>query len=203
MRSSAAEVNPVSITVLLSESGTEYMGNLDLAIAAHDYVLVGRVERQIGTRHLDGYAYPLTDFEVTILNVIKGKLYAGQKIPITKHGGISKDKSTMALESINDFIPETGGVYIFLVGVWQDGKTLQCSPTHHTIVPLESSIVTELNQIEESTGSNKDKQELISKSLQKSKIFARYAAAAKNKNAEKELPLEIQEIERHKSVYEK
>jgi len=137
---------------------------------------------------------------VTVLEVIKGNLKVGQEIQITKDGGVSKDRSYVALFDENDFMPEVGRTYLFLVRVLSDGKTLSVTGPHST-VPLESSVAAELGRVKKPIGS--DKQKAISKILGKSKVFARYVAAAENKDAAKGLPPWIRDRERVKSVYEK
>ena len=180
------------------------VSNPDLVVAFRDYVLVGRIERYVGTQYTDSPPYHCTNFEVTILEVIKGNLEAGQVIPIAKNGGISEDKTHVILNGESDFLPEVGGVYIFIISVCEDKKTLAVYDGYD-VVPLEHDITTELNKIEKSRKRNK--QELISKCLAKSEVFARYVAAAENKNAvEGFSPLIrkiVQDKERYKSVYEK
>jgi len=176
------------------------LSNPNLVAADSDYVLVVRVEKYVRTRYPDSKLVPQTDYDVTILEVIKGNLEAGQKIPITKNGGIAKNRGYYGFYYNDDFMPEVGEVYVFLVSVDPDGKTLSVMGPHGT-VPLESSIVADLNSIEKSKGLNK--QELISKSLQKSEVFAKYVAAAENRDTDKKVPSFIRDRERHKSIYEK
>ncbi|MCL2503845.1 MAG: hypothetical protein FWE94_04460 [Coriobacteriia bacterium] len=177
------------------------LSNPDLEVAAHDYVLAGRVERCVGTRYPDSLAgRPRTDYDVTVLEVVKGNLEAGQKIPVTKDGGVSEDGQYIRFVYGGDFLLKVRGVYVFIVAVSLDGKELSVMSPFST-VPLEDDIVAELNRIRRRIGSNK--QEAISKSLEKSEVFARYVAAAKNKGAEAKLPPEIRNRKRVKSVYEK
>ena len=174
--------------------------NPDLVVADADHVVVGRVEKCTGTRHPDWMPDPQTDYDVTILEVIKGNLEAGQKIPITKQGGVSKDKSYFSLFDENDFMPEVGEIYVFSITVEVVDKALTVGGSHSTI-PLESNIAAELKRLEKSKLSNK--QELIRKCLEKSEVFARYVAAAENKDAAAELPPSRRDRERFKSPYEK
>jgi len=176
------------------------LDNPDLVAACADYVFVGRVERYVGTRYLDTLPLPQTDYDVVILKVIKGNLESGQKIPITKNGGISKDKSYIDGYYNGEFMLETGVAYVFLVTVDPDRRTLSFIGPHGS-VPLESSIEAELKRIEESKEPNK--QRLISKTLEQSEVFARYVAACENKDAAAELPPRIRDRERFRSVYEK
>ncbi|MCL2503847.1 MAG: hypothetical protein FWE94_04470 [Coriobacteriia bacterium] len=192
-------IDGLPVTSLHGQSSFD-ASNPDLMVAASDYVFVGRVKRRVGTRHPDSLPYPTTDYEVTILDVIKGNLKAGQEIPVTKRGGISKDGSCVEFLHRNDFMLETGEAYVFLGGAESDGKTLGVVGPFGT-VPLEDDVAAELRRIGRRIGPNK--QEAISKSLEKSKVFARYVAAANNKGAEAELPPEIRNRKRYKSVYEK
>ena len=191
------------------------VSNPDLVVAFRDYVVVGRIDEYVGTRYPDSLSdpqgdyrvdirAPQTDYEVTILEVIKGNLKAGQKVPITKNGGIAKDKSRVILDGEGDFLPEVGGVYIFVVSVYPDRKTLVVYDGYD-VIPLESSVVTELNRVEEAKVSNK--QALIRNCLKSSDVFVRYVEAAENEDAAAGFPSHIQEYvqnrERFKSVYEK
>jgi len=172
-----------------------------LVVAASDYVFVGRVERKVGTRYPDSSPGPKTDYNVTVLEVIKGNLEAGQEIPISKEGGTSKNRLFVELFDEDDFMPEAGGTYIFLITVLQDGKTLSVIGSYCTI-PLESDVAAELRRIKRPT--DPGKQEAISKSLEESEVFARYVAAAENKDAAERLPPGWQDTgKRYKSVYEK
>jgi len=172
----------------------------DLNVAARDYVFVGRIEKHVGTRHPDSQASPQTDYDVTALKMIKGNLEAGQEILITKQGGVSKDKSYVELFSEDDFMPEVGGVYIFLIAVLPDGETLSVS-SPYTTIPLEDDVAAELRHVKKPIGS--DKQKAISKILEKSEVFARHVAAAENKDAAEGLPQGIRNRKRYKSIYEK
>ena len=179
------------------------MANPDLTVASADYALVGRVQKHKGARDPGG-GPPHNYYDVTILEVIRGNLDPGQKISIVKTGGISEDKSYVLYYYNNDFMLEIEGVYIFLVHVlpdkFQPEKMRLAVMGPHGTVPLESSIVAELNRIENFNDPNK--QVLIGKTLEKSEVYARYVAAAK-KDAVEELPPHIRDRERYKSVYEK
>ncbi len=53
-----------------------------------DYVVLGKLETMTGTRnHPNSEHTPLTDFDVTVVNVMKGDLPAGEKIRVSQFGG--------------------------------------------------------------------------------------------------------------------
>ena len=175
----------------------------DLVVEAKDHVLVGRVKKFVGTRHSDSQPAPQTDYDVAILEVIKGNLKVGQEIRITKDGGISEDESAMELFDEKGFMPVVGEVHIFLISVLPDSERTLSIVGSHSTVPLENTIVAELNRIERPLWPRSNRQELISNCLQKSEVYARYVAAAENKDAAAELPPEIRDRKRYKSIYEK
>jgi len=175
------------------------LGNPDLYAAAMDYVLVGRIEKTRGTRH-PYPRHPRTDYDVTVLKVLKGNLEAGQKIVVSKNGGISESGMSVILFDEDDFMPKAGGVYVFLIQVYSDKEMLSVLGSYAT-VPLEDGVAAELRRVRKPTGP--DKQERIGKILEKSEVFARYVAAVNNKDAVKGLPQPLQDEERYKSVYEK
>ena len=113
------------------------LDDASLLVAASDYVFVGRIERRTGTRYPNPVR-PQTDYDVVILEVVKGNLEAGQEILITKQGGISEDGSHVELFDEDDFMPEVGGVCVFLVEVLPDPeRTLSVIGSYGT-VPLET-----------------------------------------------------------------
>ncbi|MCL2504086.1 MAG: hypothetical protein FWE94_05770 [Coriobacteriia bacterium] len=169
------------------------LSNPDLMVADKGHVLVGRVERCTGTRYLGQFSMPVTDYDVTVLKVIKGSLKAGQEVPLTKYGGISEDGSHIEFAFKGDFLLEDGGVYMFLGGDEPDGKTALGVDSPFGTVPLEDDVVAGLDRIERSSGSDKQKQREVGKALKGSKVVARYQAAARNKIAVFELPPEIRD----------
>ena len=176
--------------------------NPDLMVAYCDYALVGRIEKHMGTRHPDESSFPWTDYDVTILKVIKGNLEVGQEVTITKEGGVSKSGSYVKLIDKGDFMPKVGGVYIFLARVLPDPERTLSVFSSYSTVPLESNIAAELRRVKKSAVPNK--QESISMCLKDSKVFARYVTAAKNKDADAGLPRSLRNDGlRYKSVYEK
>ncbi|MDR2945073.1 MAG: hypothetical protein LBU81_08385 [Methanosarcinales archaeon] len=92
---------------------------------------------------------PHTNYYVTVLENIKGKLITGESIPIEKAGGISQYNGKLVLHE-NDSLPEVGKVYIFLAYAQPDG-TLQISGPNSNIE------ITSIDLLKKnSTGSVKD-----------------------------------------------
>ena len=99
-----------------------------------DYVFVGFVNEKGNTEYhqnvdssmLDGIEIekdPYTNYEITVLENLKGNLKQGAMIPIQKEGGLSEDGSRIRLEE-GDFLPEMGETLIVFITVQEDGTLL-------------------------------------------------------------------------------
>lgn len=100
-----------------------------------DYVFVARVDNLTGTTYrfpsmvIDDngkdteVTTPFTNYQVTIIQNIKGELVSDRPISLQKKGGISKDKKMYTLPE-GDFLPEEGKIYIFFAYAQEDGSLL-------------------------------------------------------------------------------
>jgi hypothetical protein len=105
------------------------------AVGRADFVFVGTVVQNNGTRY-ESDDMPFTDYTIIVEQNIKGNLITGEPIPVSKEGGISKDKSQVKLFA-SDLLPEEGKTYIFSVYVEEDGALLISGPDSN--VPLDST----------------------------------------------------------------
>lgn len=104
-----------------------------------DYVFIGYVDSLEGTTYkhrvtletADGsreVSSPYTDFQVTVIENIKGELVTDTSLPVQKSGGVSEDGSSLVLYE-DDVLPEVGFTYVFLAyGQRDDGSLLVSGP---------------------------------------------------------------------------
>ncbi|WP_249595677.1 cell surface protein [Peribacillus frigoritolerans] len=97
-----------------------------------DYVFIGRVDEDVDTLYKDPVTIetsdgakevstPYTNYQVTVLQNIKGDLVTDTSIPIQKAGGINEDGSSVVLYE-DDTLPEEGKSYVFLAYAQDDGS---------------------------------------------------------------------------------
>lgn len=103
------------------------MGDADFCFAAHvdklvrtDYLHPVDISDANGTRTV---RLPYTQYEVSVLEPIKGQLTRDQKVSLSKAGGISENKLEYYLYE-RDFLPALGGTYVFFAYVQPDGSLL-------------------------------------------------------------------------------
>lgn len=156
---------------------------LEKFIGFVDYVFVGRVDKLVGTSYRDVIymdngrisAIPYTNYMVTVVRNIKGKLQTGKSIPLAKHGGVSYDNKSLVIGN-GDSLPQEGGYYIFSGYADKNGELYIVDP--NSSVPLDASFESEKNS------------ENIDSAIKK------YVNAAKNQDTSVRLG------ERNKSKYE-
>ena len=107
-------------------------------VGAADYYFVAKVDEVVDTTYRDpvtietedGYkevADPYTNYKVTIIENIKGKLQNDVSIDIVKAGGVAQDgKSVILFE--NDALLEVGEIYIITAFAQPDGSLLIAGP---------------------------------------------------------------------------
>lgn len=93
--------------------------NLSEVVGFCDYVFVGKVNSELGNVY--NSIFPKTQYNVTVIDDIKGNLSSYGEVTINKVGGLSEDKSEIIL-SENDFLPEQGEIYIFTAFVSGNGE---------------------------------------------------------------------------------
>lgn len=128
----------VSISKLKTNYGASSyifdLKDLNKVTSYADYVFIGKVNEIEGTTYeniqkikLDGnektIASTYTDYKITVIENLKGKLKKNTPLPIQKEGGIDYDQKSISLLE-DDFLPENGKYYIFVVYVQKDGTLL-------------------------------------------------------------------------------
>ncbi|MBL3641714.1 cell surface protein [Bacillus sp. RHFB] len=109
-----------------------------------DYVFIGRVDEDVDTLYKDPVTIetsdgakevstPYTNYQVTVLQNIKGDLVTDTSIPIQKAGGINEDGSSVVLYE-DDTLPEEGKSYVFLAYAQDDGSLLVSGPNSNEYV---------------------------------------------------------------------
>lgn len=66
------------------------------------------------------YATPYTNYNVEVVQNIKGQLNQDKSIIIQKCGGINQDKESYVIKE-GDYLPEVGNTYIFIIFAQDDG----------------------------------------------------------------------------------
>ena len=90
-------------------------------VGFHDYVFVGQVKKVVGTGYTDVdfsdglrmFSQPYTQYEIRVIENLKGELVTDRDIPLTKHDGayfFGKKVSMME----GDSLPDVGECYIFI-----------------------------------------------------------------------------------------
>ena len=98
-------------------------------VGFHDYVFVGQVKKVVGTGYTDVdfsdglrlFSQPYTQYEIRVLENLKGELVTDRDIPLTKHDGayfFGKRVSMME----GDSLPDEGECYIFICTAGEDGE---------------------------------------------------------------------------------
>lgn len=104
-----------------------------------DYVFIGRVDEDVDTIYKDPVTIetsdgakevstPYTNYQVTVLQNLKGNLVTDTSIPIQKAGGINEDGSSVVLYE-DDTLPEEGKSY-----AQDDGSLLVSGPNSNEYV---------------------------------------------------------------------
>ena len=98
-------------------------------VGFHDYVFVGEVKKVVGTGYTDVdfsdgmrlFSQPYTQYEIRVLENLKGELVTDRNIPLTKHDGayfFGKRVSMME----GDSLPDEGECYIFICIADENGE---------------------------------------------------------------------------------
>lgn len=115
-----------------------------------DYVFIGRVEEEKGTKYeradiFDFPGMPYTNYTVTVLENIKGSLVLNKSVDIEKDGDAT---GKVIIAGSDDYFPKEGDICAFFASVQEDGTLmLQAHKTSNTKL---SESVNELTEIKES-----------------------------------------------------
>ncbi|MFC5528156.1 hypothetical protein [Cohnella yongneupensis] len=131
---------------------TEYLQatfNVDVndpkaVIGDADYVFVGHVEELVDTVYKNAVKVgskeisdPYTNYTITVIENIKGKLKKNNAIPIQQAGGLSKDGSKYILYE-NDTLLEKGKYYVIAAYAQPDGSLLIAGPNSSVLISAQS-----------------------------------------------------------------
>lgn len=98
-------------------------------VGFHDYVFVGEVKKVVGTGYTqvdfsDGlrmFSQPYTQYEIRVIENLKGELKTDGDIPLKKHDGVYFfGKRVSMLEG--DTLPDVGECYIFICSADEEGE---------------------------------------------------------------------------------
>ena len=98
-------------------------------VGFHDYIFVGEVKKVVGTGYTDVdfsdgmrmFSQPYTQYEIRVIENLKGELVTDRDIPLTKYDGAYPfSKSVSMMEG--DCLPDVGECYIFICTAGEDGE---------------------------------------------------------------------------------
>ncbi|MGE8203065.1 cell surface protein [Heyndrickxia sp. NPDC080065] len=107
-----------------------YVENLE----GTEYKFPVTVETENGSKEVTS---PYTNYSITVIDNIKGKLKKNTAIPMQKSGGISEDKNLYILYE-DDLLPEGGKCYIFNTYNQPDGSILISRPNSNIELDITS-----------------------------------------------------------------
>ena len=98
-------------------------------VGFHDYVFVGQVKKVVGTGYTDVdfsdglrlFSQPYTQYEIRVLENLKGELVTDRDIPLTKHDGAYYFGKRVSMME-GDSLPDEGECYIFICTAGEDGE---------------------------------------------------------------------------------
>ena len=97
------------------------VSDINKVVGFHDYVFVGQVKKIVGTGYTDVdfsdglrlFSQPFTQYEIRVLENIKGELLTDRDIPLTKHDGAYYFGKRVSMME-GDSLPDEGECYIFI-----------------------------------------------------------------------------------------
>lgn len=106
--------------------------DMNARVGDSDYVFVANVVKKDASTETPEDGIPYTNYELQVLENIKGNLTVNETIPLKKEGGyLESEKITYVYE--DDFLPEEGQLCVFLTRAGEDG-TLYASGENSTIL---------------------------------------------------------------------
>lgn len=105
------------------------IGDENKVVGFHDYVFVGEVKKVVGTGYSDVdfsdglkmFSQPYTQYEVRVIENLKGELKTDRDIPLTKHDGAYLFGKRVSMMK-GDNLPDVGECYIFICSADEDGE---------------------------------------------------------------------------------
>ena len=98
-------------------------------VGFHDYVFVGQVKKVVGTGYTDVdfsdglrlFSQPYTQYEIRVLENLKGELVTDRDILLTKHDGVYFFGKRVSMME-GDSLPDEGECYIFICIADENGE---------------------------------------------------------------------------------
>ena len=98
-------------------------------VGFHDYVFVGEVKKVVGTGYTDVdfsdgmrmFSQPYTQYEIRVLENLKGELVTDRNIPLTKHDGAYFFGRRVSMME-GDSLPDEDECYIFICITDENGE---------------------------------------------------------------------------------
>ena len=105
------------------------VSDINKVVGFHDYVFVGQVKKIVGTGYTDVdfsdglrlFSQPFTQYEIRVLENIKGELLTDRDIPLTKHDGAYYFGKRVSMME-GDSLPDEGECYIFICIADENGE---------------------------------------------------------------------------------
>ena len=105
------------------------VSDINKVVGFHDYVFVGQVKKIVGTGYTDVdfsdglrlFSQPFTQYEIRVLENIKGELVTDRDIPLTKHDGAYYFGKRVSMME-GDSLPDEGECYIFICIADENGE---------------------------------------------------------------------------------
>jgi hypothetical protein len=120
--------------------------NINEVIGLADYVFIAQVLKK-GKSYEEYTAYPVTKYNLKVLENLKGTLKIKQSIDVIKDGGVTADGKYLILNE-GDFMPKEGGYYIFMGAAQSNGSLFITSQTELKNISSKSDISLS-NEVEE------------------------------------------------------
>lgn len=95
-------------------------------------------KREDESKNMEDWGSPYTNYEVTVLENIKGNLIKDTPIPITKSGGVIYDNSAIEVYE-NDQLPKVGNIYVMYGYTQSDGSILVSGPNSNHELDLKNN----------------------------------------------------------------
>lgn len=175
-------LDPVSYSYVIDiENPSEVAGHVDL-------VFVGRVEKQKDVVYENVFdretengtkaaGTPYTNYDIIVLENLKGNLKKNETIPVLKEGGVSMDGKHLILGE-GDFMPQEGDVCVFFISVQADG-TLLLPGKNFSVKVMESSLTEKAIQ-KMSVAQVQQESQDEKKEIMKSGVYQKMLAACEN-----------------------
>lgn len=123
-----------NIHAVVGDADNVFVGYVN-KLESTEYKFPVTVETDNGTKEVSS---PYTNYSITVINNMKGKLKKDEIIPMQKSGGQSKEDENVYVLYEDDFLPEEEKYYIFTSYNQPDGSILISGPHSNVEINAES-----------------------------------------------------------------